>query len=130
MRTGGLCPQVRRRILTFHPAVPVAALRATSARALSRFTTHAARSLLVTLLRLQNLLKSQIARHLTAKSQGRVDNVFDFFGKEELLTKMYTDPEYKGTKLSLAAIGVGRARWGRGDWGDLHIEYQIVNVRP
>ena len=75
-------------------AVPVATVSAPSlclACALSR-TRRPSRSLPG----VQKLLKSQITRHLTAKSKGRVDNVFDFFGKEELLTKMYTDPEYKG----------------------------------
>lgn len=43
----------------------------------------------------KSLLKSQINRHLTKKSHGRVDNVFNFFGSEDLLTKLYTDPEYK-----------------------------------
>lgn len=43
----------------------------------------------------QKLLKQQITRHLTAKSLGRVDNVFGFFSNEDLLTKLYTDASYK-----------------------------------
>ena len=41
------------------------------------------------------LCQEQIARHLTAKSVGRVENVFSFFGSPETLTKLYTEPEYK-----------------------------------
>eukprot|EP00040_Diaphanoeca_grandis_P040037 m.261027 g.261027 ORF g.261027 m.261027 type:complete len:195 (+) comp41138_c0_seq1:102-686(+) len=43
----------------------------------------------------KTMMKSMITRHLTAKSQGRVDNVFTFFGADALLTQLYTNPEYK-----------------------------------
>ena len=42
------------------------------------------------------LCQEQIARHLSAKSVGRVENVFGFFGAPDCLTALYTDEEFKG----------------------------------
>lgn len=43
----------------------------------------------------KGLVQAQIAKHLTDKSKGRVENVFGFIGSAALLTKLYSDPEYK-----------------------------------
>merc|ERR1712146_861343 len=40
-------------------------------------------------------LQALIARHLTDKSKGRVNNVFGFYGNGDVLTKLYNTPEYK-----------------------------------
>jgi hypothetical protein len=37
----------------------------------------------------KGLCQEQIARHLSAKSVGRVENVFGFFGAPDLLTALY-----------------------------------------
>eukprot|EP00056_Hartaetosiga_gracilis_P009946 m.144833 g.144833 ORF g.144833 m.144833 type:complete len:194 (+) comp13227_c0_seq14:5305-5886(+) len=37
------------------------------------------------------LLQKLIARHLTDKSKGRVDNVFSFYGQGEILAVLYSD---------------------------------------
>eukprot|EP00045_Choanoeca_perplexa_P005693 m.47885 g.47885 ORF g.47885 m.47885 type:complete len:198 (-) comp13248_c0_seq1:73-666(-) len=43
----------------------------------------------------RQLLQNLIARHLTDKSKGRVDNVFGFYGNGTVLTKLYNQPDYK-----------------------------------
>lgn len=49
----------------------------------------------------KELCQAQITRHLTAKSVGRVENVFSFFGSEDCLTKLYTEPELKPLRTQL-----------------------------
>eukprot|EP00054_Salpingoeca_dolichothecata_P018005 m.109581 g.109581 ORF g.109581 m.109581 type:complete len:197 (-) comp22690_c0_seq1:100-690(-) len=44
---------------------------------------------------IRRLLHSQVARHLTSKSKGRIDNVFGFFAKGEVLTALYTNEKFK-----------------------------------
>ena len=43
----------------------------------------------------KDLLKKMVAKHLKDKKD-RVAHIFDFFGNAELITKLYSDPEYKG----------------------------------
>mmetsp|Transcript_3199 Transcript_3199/g.7786 ORF Transcript_3199/g.7786 Transcript_3199/m.7786 type:complete len:203 (-) Transcript_3199:284-892(-) len=43
----------------------------------------------------QMLLKKQISAHLTAKSLGRVDNVFSTLSNEGMLTALFTEEGYK-----------------------------------
>eukprot|EP00039_Didymoeca_costata_P018843 m.335217 g.335217 ORF g.335217 m.335217 type:complete len:196 (-) comp17538_c0_seq1:88-675(-) len=43
----------------------------------------------------KELLQSQIAKHLTAKSSQRVENVFAFYSQADLMSKLYTDKDYK-----------------------------------
>ena len=52
-------------------------------------------------------LHSLIAAHLTQKSHGRVDHVFNYFSKGELLDKLFQSDDYK-TELSEIANGLNK----------------------
>ncbi|EGD78663.1 hypothetical protein PTSG_01642 [Salpingoeca rosetta] len=43
----------------------------------------------------RDLLQQVIARHLTDKSKGRVDNVFSFYGDGDRLARFYNDPKHE-----------------------------------
>jgi hypothetical protein len=50
----------------------------------------------------KKLLHSLIESHLTQKSHGRVDHVFDYFSNGELLDKLFQTDAYKDLRAEIA----------------------------